>query len=558
MKKNFLKIISLLLVIATLSLMVSCDLSSMLEDIAPEDLGNGHENGATGEIKFTLEATEPSKDIEENTEEETEAETEKETSEYGEPIFTPSIPTNELDFEGEMLTVMLRDNEITKRQWYKESPEDVLDEAVAKRNASVEEALNLQIIYDIIPYGQFDVGTVNYNNIIITDVNNDLHYYDIVDHWALAGGYMSIRDYHANLLDQDIFPYFDFDLPCWNQSVCNGNGVVNNRLHLITGALNTTQFDMAAVFWYNKSLYDHVKEPSDHDDIQDLALAGQWTYDELFRWSQRLYENTNGEEGRQTDDIYGFATQSANLNTQPIPKDAISAAFDIDLLTTNPDGTHSYNIVGNNKIERAREMWIDIFKQPGTIDGGSAENFANGHYLFWASTIYSGKQDNIAIRQMADKYGILPMPKYDRYQDKYYTSSFDSYSLMSVLDHSNSSIPIKGEAVSAFLQLTAEESYTYIRDAYFDTIIKPKFFATDDTEGTISKSRELFDIIVDNIRFDFWNVYTAHLNHLLWKFRTSLLEDWDSLEAAYMKEQATFDKALLEVDAWFGLITLDE
>ncbi|MBQ4121139.1 MAG: hypothetical protein IJD35_03900, partial [Clostridia bacterium] len=161
------------------------------------------------------------------------------TNEYGEPSFTTNIPVNDLDFEGEELTIMLRDNETTKRQWHKDSPEDELDEAVAMRNSAVEETLNLDITYEIVPYGEYNAGTANYNNNIITDVDNDLHYYDIVDHWALAGGYMSIRDYHANLLDQDIFPYFDFDLPCWNQSVCNGNGVVNNRLHLITGALNT-------------------------------------------------------------------------------------------------------------------------------------------------------------------------------------------------------------------------------------------------------------------------------------------------------------------------------
>ncbi len=483
--------------------------------------------------------------------------TEKPTNEYGEPSFTGVVPTEELDFEGEELTVMLRQNDVTERQWHKESPEDELDEAVAMRNSAVEETLNLEINFEIVPYGEYNAGTTNYNNIITTDVLQGLHYYDIADHWALAGGYASIRDCNANVLDKEVFPYFDFSLPCWNQSVCV-DAVVNDRLHLITGDINITQFDMAVVFWYNKTLYDQKKEATDHENIQDLALAGQWTYDELYRWAQRLYENSNGEDGKQTDDTFGFGSQNANVNSQPVPKDAVAAAFDIDLLYTNPDGTHEYNMENNEKAEKARTMWINLYKANGATDSASVENFAAGKYLFWVSMMYPGKQGNMTIREMDDKYGLLPMPKYDLDQPQYYTAAYDGYSLMSVLDHTESTVPTKGEAVSAYLQLATEESYTSVRGYYFNRIIKPKYFGTDDSEGTVTKSIALFDIIVANITFDFWTIYSAQLNHLTWKWRTSLLEDWPSVSEAYTTDKATFDKALKEMDAWFGLITLDE
>ena len=48
--------------------------------------------------------------------------TETETNIYGEPSFTGVVPTNDLDFEGQELTVVLRNNEVTVREWYKESP----------------------------------------------------------------------------------------------------------------------------------------------------------------------------------------------------------------------------------------------------------------------------------------------------------------------------------------------------------------------------------------------------------------------------------------------------
>ncbi len=556
MKRNLLKLLSLLIIIAMLSFTVACDFSAVLDDMIAVDTGNGVENGADEPIfkptQPTLEETQLTED-KEHEETATEAPTEDETTSEAEPTDTHYSPIfDELDFEGEELCVLLRANVLTERQWYKEAPEDNLDEAIANRNRTAEETLNICVNYEIMPYADFNSCATNFNNLIITDISHGFHYYDIADHWAYTGAYASIRDCQANLLDEDMFPFFDFSLPCWNQSVCT-EAVVNNRLHLITGALNTTQYDMAPVIWYNKTLYNLKKESTDQEDIQDLALAGQWTYDELYMWSKRLYEDSNGEEGKQEDDTYAFATQTANLNNQPLPKDALATAFDIDLLETYSDGRHYYNIIGNEKAATARTMWINLFKQHGTWgDGASVNNFAAGRYLFWASTMYPSKQANMTIREMEDEYGLLPLPKYDSDQAQYQTSSQDSYSLMSVLDHGESTIPTRGDTISAYLQFATELSYTSVRDSYFDSVIKPKFFGNEDT-AVVVKSEVIFDIIVDNITFDFWQIYSPQLNDLAWKWRTSLLEDYPPLEMAYSAEREGFDQAIKELDTWFGL-----
>ena len=109
------------------------------------------------------------------------------------------------------------------------------------------------------------------------------------------------------------------------------------------------------------------------------------------------------------------------------------------------------------------------------------------------------------------------MPKYDAAQENYGTTSQDYFNVFSVLDHSNSSKPTKGEAISAALQLANEESYTSVRGYYFNRIIKPKFFGTDDSEGTVTKSIALFDIIVANIELDYFSLYSpmlANIDHL--------------------------------------------
>ena len=114
------------------------------------------------------------------------AATESDTNIYGEPSFTTPIQYSELDFEGEELTVLLRNNEVTVREWYKESPEDELDEAVAMRNAAVEETLNVEINYEIISFPGWSEYISGFNGMIIDDVIQDLHYYDIAVHWEIG------------------------------------------------------------------------------------------------------------------------------------------------------------------------------------------------------------------------------------------------------------------------------------------------------------------------------------------------------------------------------------
>ncbi|MBR2346606.1 MAG: hypothetical protein IKA68_03270, partial [Clostridia bacterium] len=138
----------------------------------------------------------------------------------------------------------------------------------------------------------------------------------------------------------------------------------------------------------------------------------------------------------------------------------------------------------------------------------------------------------------------------------YGTTSQDYYSLMTVLDHAESSIPTKGDAISAYLQLATEESYTSVRGYYFNRIVKPKYFGTDDSEGTVTNSIALFDIIIDNIEFDYWTIYSPQLNDVAWLWRDAVgTEDTGAvtLESIFKSEEDLYKQMITETDAWLGL-----
>ncbi|MBE6592461.1 MAG: hypothetical protein E7642_00525 [Ruminococcaceae bacterium] len=541
MKKNLLKALSLLLVIATLSLMVSCNFGDILEDIAPDDLGNGVENGASGDVQFTLEATE--------------IETYKETNQYGgEPSFVVGIPDHSIDFEGEEICILYCTENL--REWYRDMPADELDEAVALRNNKVEETLNVDISFEGIPYSanSYASYTANFYNLIAADIDVGTHYYDVSANLASPTASPAIRGYTADLLNEELFPYFDFTLPCWNQSIVNDTAI-NGKLHYVAGDLNLSLFDNTLVIWYNKTLYDQHKDSTDYEDIQQLALDGLWTYDELYRLTLNTFLDLDGLAGPSEHDLYGLSVAQDLNNIVSAPADALRYAWDIEFVSEKNDGSHEFNVAGNVKANEALDKCRALFNSVGTHKTPNAvEYFAQGLSLFCLDELYADDASNNALREMDDMYGLLPLPKYDLNQAQYRTTASDRFSLMFVLDHSLSEGRIKGEAISATLELLTEESYESVRGHYYNRVVKPKAFRTTDVDSTTStRSIDLFDIIVANITFDICNVYSLQLENINHIWSKSVLSDENTLNSHFAQKKPVFEQALEELDAWFGL-----
>lgn len=503
--------------------------------------------------------------------------TQKQTNEYNEETFTSVVPVDDLDFEGDTLKILHRDSLPVQREWYKDVAEDDLDEVIAMRNEAVAETLNVKVAYEAMGSSLYEDCLNQFTTAIKEDVDNDFHNYDIVANYAYAGANVAVRDYIANLADKSVFPYFEFSLPCWNQAIVNTT-LINDQLYYITGDINLSTFDKTMVIFLNKKMYNDKKDANDPEDLQDLALegydsvnkvgqAGGFTYDDLYRWST-VWEDNNGESGSQHDDFHAI---SAGYGS--IPLDAFPYAWDLEYIETNADGSHAYAVSGNAKVEAA------ITKAQNLLNGSISEGVSNhddtgncslggysepiSHFaadksIFALHILYNNETDNTTLREMSSEFGLLPMPKYDADQENYGTTAHDAYTLMTVIDHANSSIPTKGEMVSAYLQYSTEESYTNVRGYYINRIVKPKYFGTDDTNGSVTKSIAIFNIIADNVEFTFISVYAPQLNGVLNNCWRDVVTGNHAMNAttaqgAYESDSANYDTMLDEVDTWLGL-----
>lgn len=497
----------------------------------------------------------------------------KVTNEYNCETYTSVVPVDDLDFEGESLTILHRDSVSYQREWYREEREDDLDEVISIRNEAVCETLNMTVKYEALAGSTYEDCVNIFSKAIREDVDNDFHNYDVVANHSSASASAEIRDYLANLADKDLFPYFELSLPCWNQSLVNGS-LINDQLYYITGDVNLSTFDNAMVVFLNKKMYNEKKSASDPDDLQRLALegydlvnkigkAGGFTYDELYRWSV-VWEDNNGTKGSQHDDFHAI---SAGYGSIPI--DALPFAWNLDYVIVNADGTHSYNIVGNVKINQAVSK-AQMLLNGAISEGVSNDNndgecslgaysepiahFAADKSIFAFGLLYGNEADNSAIREMSSEYGILPMPKYDADDISYATTAYNDYTLMTVINHVNSSVPTKGEMVSAYLQYLAEESYTNIRRYYIDSVIAPKGKESSSTEMSVA----IFNIIADNIELPFVYVYAPQLNNVLnncWRDVVvgNHISGAITANDAYEAESDKYDAALKNVDTWLGL-----
>ena len=489
------------------------------------------------------------------------------TDEYGQESFTSVVPVEELDFDGESIKIIVRNSMNVQREWYKDVTEDDLDEVIAMRNEAVADTLNVTVGYELVANSLYDDCLSEFTRLIIDDVDSDFHYYDIAANYAYAGASAGVRDYIANLADKDVFPYFEFSLPCWNQAIVNTT-LIDDQLYYITGDINLSTFDKSIVVFLNKTMYNKKANSSDPEDLQDEAIAGDWDYDMLYRWSS-VFEEINNESGAQHDDFYGISSAFSS-----IPLDAFPYAWDLEFLTTEADGSHTYNVKGNSKVEEAIikvQDLLDGTKAAGVNNadntddcslGGYSEpitHFANDKSIFAIHLLYCTEEDNTTLREMESEFGLLPVPKYDAdEQENYGTTAHDSYTLMTVIDHSKSSVTTKGEAVSAYLQYSTEESYTNVRGYYINRIVKPKYFGTDDTNGSVTKSIEIFNMIADNVEFTFLTVYAPQLNGVLNQcWRAVVMGNHSAgatnAEDAFASQEDMYISDLDAVDTWLGL-----
>lgn len=362
---------------------------------------------------------------------------------------------------------------------------DSLDDAKFRRNKTVEERLNIQIVEKIVPAS--DYANSQRNSIIAGDRAYDIMVIRGPDAYGIAQEGM--------LHPIEELPYVDLSKPYWDEWLTKQWSIAN-RNYFGAGAFDLRTYSAAAML-FNKKLVNDLGI----DDLYEVVREGNWTYDKFEEFGRMSMIDLNGDGTFTIDDQHGLVGITRSIQpafwisagVKTIEQDSegipYMTALDLQFIdvwfkmvdTLVTSGVWFHNVADPNL--HPNPEWDTVFK--------------DGRALFYDGEVSSAK----TFRDMEIDFGIIPFPKLDTKQEKYYSQL--SWAEMV-------SIPIywddtELERTSVILEALACESYNTVTPVYVDIVLRSKF--TRDNE-----SEEMLDIIFENRIFDWGDtVWTSLL-----------------------------------------------
>ncbi len=439
-----------------------------------------------------------------------------------------SVVPDDVKFTGETFTVLCREDNAWGRYLHEiaadEDTTELVNEAVYKRNLEVEERFELEKLEAYAIPGQWAV-----NEDFINTFRNSI--------LAASGSFdliMSQQSYMEDISLIELFSNF-YDVPYvkdnldaehYYQDIID-EVTIDGKLLYMVGDYSLTYWEHLYVLYFNKT----IAENRNVGDIYQLVRDGKWTYDKMAEMVKGVWTDLDGDAWPGDDDTFGYVTEIRNTT------DALWDMFDIRVTARDENGQVKID-VDQGKMVQVLEKMIEFKQSDDTFfevtDSSMTEDsircdkiFREGRALFYP-TFLSRAQD---FRSMETDFGILPYPKWDENQDKYYTRSQDAYSV-AVIPIDVPNIEMSG----AVFDVLSAISYERVIPAYYDMALRDKY-ARDDESG------EMLDIIRDGFKFSFGVFYAPSLDRGL-EFRILIEQDNPNFVSYYEVNRKGYERRL--------------
>ncbi len=417
----------------------------------------------------------------------------------------------EKDFGGKTFCVA-GDNGYEEYYLSSEQNGEVVNDAVWLRNQTVTERFNFTLDANV-----FDEGSITGN------VKNSVLAGD--DAYQLIAGhiiYLGMAAVDKIMYDMRELPYIDFTRPWWSSST------TDDLTYKGMTFIGIGDFALSAVaetycMFYNKSI------AADHSlpDMYDLVYAGDWTIDREMELSEGVYTDLNGDGQRDKGDLYALSTSTKSA------ANAYLWALGKKIATQQPDGTYEISYFDEKMVsvmEKLYQMYYETDQVYFEVSHNPLVAFEPGLALF-ADGIFG--QATSTLRDVEFDYGIIPYPKWDTAQEKYYTSVDGGHEGLAVVKSITDP-----EFVGIVTEVLCAESWKKTVPAYYDTALKYK--GARDYE-----SIAMIDMIMESRVFDFGYVYGGW-GPVFWIQYLLEAKSMD-ISSYYQKNHKVFDKYMEKI-----------
>ncbi len=411
-------------------------------------------------------------------------------------VETTGAPTNEdlfgaavsalpeHDFDGYEFEIAYRPTNYSPT-WYtmdvyaKEENGDPINDAVFKRNMALEDEFNIKI-------AEYTVeGTQSGGNgpaaVVKTSILANEDKYDLVT----DGFYYLAPLATENLfIDYYTIPGIELDNPWWDQLMVEDCSVAN-KLYFLTGDIS--MMDNQGT-WATMFIKDLITDYN-LDNPYELVDNGTWTIDAMAEMARAVSRDVNGDgEMKIEDDIFGMLTEGFNTY-------GFWAGTGERIVTKDENDLPTLSLMSEravNAIEKIQDIQLDkvsIVETSDTLYTVLGEKRALFRFCGLA-TVTRGR----ALIE-AD-FGIIPAPKLNEAQDKYYTTySYTNLTAYSV-PVTNSDLERTGVITEAMAELSAYS----LTPAYYDTTLLGKAIRDDESEA-------MLELILANRNYDLGSNY---------------------------------------------------
>ena len=366
--------------------------------------------------------------------------------------------------------------------YFDQTTGDTLDDTIFEANSKVEEAFNVKL----------DVTEFDINESVGEYSKNILTGDDVYQTALLSAGNSSSVILEQYVLDLSGLQNIHLDQPWWDQQVSEYSRLGgSDKVYFGISDINLMNFEVIEGVYVN----DNKLANLDLTLLYDSVREGTWTLAKMHEYMKAAV-NLNGETDF-TFKVGGNSVYGLTYWEQGVP--ALLYGCGVEFIRLDDAGIPHLNIE-NEQFYNASAKIAELFKTKGetvflntsSTPGMHYEDaFKAGRSLFTIAQLKGSSK----FRDMEDTYGILPAPKYDETQDRYY--SFCTKNIVS------STIPVTcadPERAAAIIDAMAYHAYADILPVYYGVNVEQKQMRNED-------SIEMLSIIGDSRVIDIGTIY---------------------------------------------------
>lgn len=459
-------------------------------------------------------------------EQQSESDVQSTIEEGQETILKDSLP--ERDYNGAAYVILSASEQWQETYAAEENTGNALNDAVFARNATVAERFDVDLQYEIVNAYMARMETVTSK--LRGSVQAGDAAYDLM---TASSAYTASYIVDGLLQNMAKMEYLDLDAP-WYFSETNQNLYVRDKLYIVAGAFGLNTLNQLGAVIFNKEMMDDLGEKYPYQTVLD----GDWTYDAMLTLGTKASLDLNGDGTFDKEDRYGI------LSTRGEAIQWLGFGMGYRIIQPDEEGLPSFVGATESTIDTmdtlaALMQNTSVYYACREIDpvNEMIPMFIENKGLF---AVYELKLLTYEEMREGPDFGVVPMPKKNAEQEKYYSKCFAEVVAFPMV--------IKDADMSqVILEALNSTTYADLLPTYYDVMLQRKLVRDDDSAAMIDLIREgticdfgmayysaldaslfAFEDIISTQSFSTW--WAAHEQSLQTKLDT-LLDELTNLEA---------------------------